>query len=167
MQAGEQAMRRLTQRAPGQSRLPSRWRNRLLPLAAVALVAMMLVTSANSMRVVDNGWERHVDAPIAIVAVSVAGLIEIALLYAILRPWSYHRNWGRALVAALIFAPWTCLVLIIPIPGVMTAHKLWLLAVTVGLLITRNLSFSAARRFGAPGRKPSAGNDAETSESPG
>ncbi|HET6765171.1 MAG TPA: hypothetical protein VFH27_15905 [Longimicrobiaceae bacterium] len=146
-------MRVLSHRGPGESRLPSRWRNRLLPLAAASLVGMMIVSAAGGMRVVGNHWERHVDAPAALAAVGAVGAAEILLLYAILRPWSYHRDWRRALAAAAGFACWAGLSLLVSPSGggVIAFHALWLLMVTTGLLVTASISFSAACRFAGPG----------------
>lgn len=54
--------------------------------------------------------------------------IELVVLLAILRPWSYHRSWGRALAAAIALAPWTLLstVLTMHAGGVISLHALWL-----------------------------------------
>src|SRR6185503_9781909 len=39
----------------------------------------------------------------------VLSLVELAVLLAILRPWSYDRSWGRSLVATVLLLPWAML----------------------------------------------------------
>jgi hypothetical protein len=57
-------------------------------------------------------------------------LIEAAIALLLIRPWSYNRNSGRALVAAVVFVPWLLLNLMFMIHsgGIMVLHTLWLLA---------------------------------------
>jgi hypothetical protein len=35
--------------------------------------------------------------------------IDVVVLYAVLRPWSYDMSWRRALAALLLFTPWALL----------------------------------------------------------
>ena len=67
---------------------------------------------------------------------------ELAVLLAVLRPWSYHHSWGRALSAALLITPWLFLgvVVLIHSGGIMVAHVLWLAVTWVALLATTVVS---------------------------
>lgn len=60
-------------------------------------------------------------------------LSELVLLYAILRPWSYRRSWGRALGALALLVPWTGLSMVMTMHagGIVALHFLWLLLVTL------------------------------------
>jgi hypothetical protein len=78
----------------------------------------------------------------------VAGLLtgEVALLYAILRPWSYRASWLRPGVALLMFGPWSFLYFIASMHGgsITGWHLLWLILVDIGLLGATLVSASAA-----------------------
>jgi len=55
---------------------------------------------------------------------------ELIIMLTILRPWSYHRSWGRALSAALLLLPWTLLSLlwVMHAGPLFLIHFLWVLA---------------------------------------
>jgi hypothetical protein len=62
---------------------------------------------------------------------------ECAILTFIVRPWSFHRSWGRLLVALAVFVPWAILSLLslMHAAPVVVAHALWLLLVVAGLCV--------------------------------
>lgn len=62
-------------------------------------------------------------------------LVELIVLLAVLRPWSYLRAWPRALGALALLVPWTGLsaLLTMHAGGVVALHLAWLL-VLVGTL---------------------------------
>ena len=65
-------------------------------------------------------------------------LLEAAIALILIRPWSYNRNPGRAVVAAVLFAPWLLLnvAFIIHSGGIMVLHTLWLLALCLSFVGT-------------------------------
>lgn len=71
--------------------------------------------------------------PEVMLAISAA---ELAVLYVILRPWSYRRSWWRPLISLLPFAPWTLLNMVASMHagGVAIVHWMWLLVVDVILV---------------------------------
>ncbi|MEZ4452543.1 MAG: hypothetical protein R3B09_23970 [Nannocystaceae bacterium] len=78
---------------------------------------------------------------------------EMVILYAILRPWSYQRSWGRSLAALALLAPWTALSMVLTMHagGVVVTHFLWLAILTVIVLVlalTSGFAAITARRAG-------------------
>ena len=73
------------------------------------------------------------------VAVSLTGtpptvLVSVLVIVsAILRPWTYRRNWGRALGALALLVPWTGLSIVMTMHagGIVALHALWLMLVAV------------------------------------
>ncbi len=63
-------------------------------------------------------------------------IAELAVLYGILRPWSFRASWGRALLACLVFLPWAAVngMALIHSGGVFFVHALWLFLVALGVL---------------------------------
>lgn len=61
--------------------------------------------------------------------------VELAVLLAILRPWSWDRSWGRTLVALALLLPWTSLLMMMSMHagGVIVLHTLWLMTLVVAL----------------------------------
>lgn len=61
---------------------------------------------------------------------------EVVILYAILRPWSYRRSWGRAAGALALLLPWTAMSMVLTMHagGVVVLHFLWLACCCVGAL---------------------------------
>jgi hypothetical protein len=64
-------------------------------------------------------------------------VLELVVLLAILRPWSYDRSWGRSLVAALLLLPVTAFSMLMTMHagGIITLHFLWTLAALIGVTI--------------------------------
>ena len=62
-------------------------------------------------------------------------VVELAVLYAILRPWSYRRSWGRAVAALALFLPMAAFSTLMTMHagGIVSLHLLWLVAVLVVL----------------------------------
>jgi hypothetical protein len=58
-------------------------------------------------------------------------LLELAVLYAILRPWSYRRSWGRAVAALALFLPVAAFSMLMTMHagGILSIHFFWLVAV--------------------------------------
>jgi hypothetical protein len=73
---------------------------------------------------------------------------EVAVLYAVLRPWSYRRSWGRAVLALALCTPplLIAIVLLIHSGGIMALHALWLMVVFALLLVCTVVSALAAWR---------------------
>ena len=63
-------------------------------------------------------------------------LAELAVVYLILRPWSYRRSWKRAMVALLLCLPWTAFsaILLIHAGGVIRLHFFWMCSLVVVLV---------------------------------
>ncbi|HEY9225918.1 MAG TPA: hypothetical protein VIP11_04680 [Gemmatimonadaceae bacterium] len=72
--------------------------------------------------------------------------VEAAVALLIVRPWSYDRSRGRALGAAVLFAPWVLLnlMMLIHSGGIMVLHALWLVILWGSLLGTVLVSASVA-----------------------
>ena len=62
--------------------------------------------------------------------------MELAVLYVILRPWSFRASWGRALLASLLFLPWTAVsaMAVMHSGGIFVLHAFWLLVVSLSLI---------------------------------
>ncbi|MBX7081214.1 MAG: hypothetical protein K1X88_18585 [Nannocystaceae bacterium] len=75
--------------------------------------------------------------------------VELVAVLAILRPWSYQRSWGRALLALALLLPWLLIwtVLTMHAGGVFVLHWLWLgaLVLVVGGMMFVSLFASYAR----------------------
>ncbi|MGL4768165.1 MAG: ADP-ribosylglycohydrolase family protein [Formosimonas sp.] len=76
-------------------------------------------------------------------SLSVAVGLELLVAYAIVRPWSYRRSWGRALCALCLAVPWTMLSLLVTMHagGVVALHALWMLCLSgvLGLVFLGSL----------------------------
>lgn len=72
--------------------------------------------------------------------------VELALSIAILRPWSYERSWGRALLTLLVFTPWILLWGALGLHAGPTthAHTVWLLLYWIGLLCSTTSALASA-----------------------
>jgi hypothetical protein len=134
-----------------QSRTASRriyWRF-ALPSALLACVLLLMWRSA----VRDPGptglpgdlpnWHNR---PGDLASVTRFVLVEAVVAFVIFRPWSYHRNWRRAVTAILLFAPWLLLNLMMLIHAgqIMLLHTLWLLVLWVSFLAVALYSGTAA-----------------------
>jgi hypothetical protein len=75
-------------------------------------------------------------------------LVELAVVYFILRPWSYRRSWLRPLGALVLYLPWTAFSMLMTMHagGVFILHFLWLLAVVLILTVCSVWSGVAALR---------------------
>ena len=64
------------------------------------------------------------------------GAAELLVLFLILRPWSYRRSWGRALVALVLFIPWTLFTAMLGMHAgsINGAHLVWRAGVALVLL---------------------------------
>ena len=76
--------------------------------------------------------------------------IEVVVLLAVLRPWSYARSWGRALTATAMWLPWALYgtLLAMHAGGVIIVHTLWLwlaLLVLVGMAIGSGIAAARSR----------------------
>jgi hypothetical protein len=83
-----------------------------------------------------------------VVVTSVALTVELALIYAVIRPSTYARSWGRALGATIVAA--VALLLSAPLlmhaPIYFFVHSLILLCLTAGLAVLFLASAAAAAR---------------------
>ncbi|MEO7733557.1 MAG: hypothetical protein ABIY55_21520, partial [Kofleriaceae bacterium] len=80
-------------------------------------------------------------------------VVELLVILAILRPWSYSRSWKRPLFAATLFMPWLLLfgAVIVHSGGIMVIHAVWLAGVWSGLVllaVSTGLANLAARSAG-------------------
>jgi hypothetical protein len=68
--------------------------------------------------------------------------IDILVLYAVLRPWSYHRSWRRALAALVLFTPWAVLntFSLMHAGSVWATHVMAVLAIWLGLTLLLGVS---------------------------
>jgi hypothetical protein len=72
----------------------------------------------------------------------------VALLYLILRPWSYQRSWKRALCALMVSVPWcvwvTFLASVMGRAGILGLHAVWMWIVVMLLLVLTIISAAAS-----------------------
>jgi hypothetical protein len=131
---------------------PQRRRTRGLFLAwliAVGLMAIgfMLDRNVDSQHLMESAPELSRLSAKATLFTSVQfSLVELLVLYAILRPWTFTaRTWYRALAALILFAPCAALLLLIGPGGSLplAVHGLWVLAIVLTLFFTTIASFQA------------------------
>ena len=69
-------------------------------------------------------------------------VVELLIVYAIIRPWSYQRSWRRALLALVIFVPWMILHAMASMHAgsVVALHVVWLLVLSVVLFVLFGVS---------------------------
>jgi len=69
--------------------------------------------------------------------VALYGGLEILILTIIVRPWSYDRSWGRALIATGLLIPYTAFALVATMHAgtIIFIHALWLVALLVAMLM--------------------------------
>ncbi len=67
----------------------------------------------------------------------VISLVEVAVLYLLLRPWNYQRSFARPLLALVIFAPWAIanMMLSMHAQTIILQHSFWLFFIVCPLLI--------------------------------
>jgi len=60
-------------------------------------------------------------------------LVELAVVYLILRPESYRQSWGRPVLALFIYVPWTFMSMFMTMHsgGILALHFLWLASVVL------------------------------------
>ena len=84
-------------------------------------------------------------------------LVAAGVALLILRPWSYHRSWLRALCAAVLFAPWLAFnfLLLIHSGGIMTLHALWLFGLWILFAVaTIRSGIAALAAWRSPSEQP-------------
>jgi hypothetical protein len=76
------------------------------------------------------------------------GAFEVLGLLVVLRPWSYRRSWGRALVALALFVPWTLVAAMLGMHAgsINGAHLLWRAGIVLVLLCLTIISGYEATR---------------------
>ncbi len=62
---------------------------------------------------------------------------ELLILYAIIRPWSFHRSVGRLVLAVALLIPWaiTSMAISMHAGGIVAIHFLWVMSALVALFI--------------------------------
>ncbi len=117
--------------------------------AAVSLVAL-LVDAGVRGPADPAGQARMASHPGDLTHFLLVGAVELAVLTAVLRPWSYRHAPGRALLALGLWTPWALFALMVcmhcgPIGG---ALALWRLAMVGALSITLIVSLIGRWRAG-------------------
>ena len=77
-------------------------------------------------------------------------LSELILLYAVLRPWSYRRSWGRALAALALLLAWLIVAAVLALHAgpVLALHLFWVALcalIVLGLAVASGLAALRAR----------------------
>ncbi len=70
-------------------------------------------------------------------------ILEIAILYLILRPWSYRAaSWWRAAIALCLLTPWMLVLMVMSLHAsdVVFIHGLWTIAIELILIVTTVIS---------------------------
>jgi hypothetical protein len=77
--------------------------------------------------------------------VAVVGAVEVIVLLAILRPWSYRRSWGRAFGAAVLYGLYGLLSFVAGMHSgsIVGMHELWLLAIAATMVVSALVSLLA------------------------
>ena len=94
-----------------------------------------------------KGTDSYFHNPPAALGVGIVFIsIDVAVLYAVLRPWSYHQSWRRALGALLLFTPWAALntFSLMHAGSVWATHVMAVLAIWLGLTLLLAVSGIAA-----------------------
>jgi hypothetical protein len=78
----------------------------------------------------------------ALVQGLILSLIELAVVYLILRPGSYHKSWARAALALVLYVPWTAVSMVMTMHagGIFTLHFFWLAVLVLILGICLSVS---------------------------
>ncbi len=76
----------------------------------------------------------------------VISLVEVAVLYLVLRPWNYQRSFARPLLALFLFAPWAIINMMLSMHAqtIILQHSFWLFFIVCPLLIILFLISSVA-----------------------
>jgi len=142
---------------------PPHWRDRGLFLAwSVALAVMLLgfffdLNAERHGHIVQTVERSGMTAGAAMLNCLKASVVELLVLYAVLRPWSFtNRSWPRAGVALALFVPYGLLLLIVGPGGMLSiaAHGLWVWTISVALLcVTLFRSEGSAKAMGLATRE--------------
>jgi hypothetical protein len=113
----------------------------LLPLLAwVAVAALMVRDDVNDPfdpQLTGTARYGHNHSG-ALVDVLVITVMELLVIYAILRPWSLDSSrWRRAMALALVFVPWTMISMLSAMHagGIVALHVLWVMVVLALALV--------------------------------
>ena len=81
---------------------------------------------------------------------------ELAVLYLIVRPWSYRRSFKRLIVALTLFVPWMTLsgMALMHAGAVVALHFFWLFVLDTALIICLLVSVIATQRHAARRQPP-------------
>lgn len=73
----------------------------------------------------------------SVLFVIVVMLVEVVVLYLILRPWSYRNSFARPLAALLLFLPWTLLSMVVSMHAASAVflHWMWLFVLDCALVV--------------------------------
>jgi hypothetical protein len=128
-----------------------RARHLALPLAGLAGV-LLVVRGFWIDRPTDGAYRNFRNLSGELTTTLLLITAEIAIMYAILRPWSYYRAWRRASIATFAFVPWTFGYFVAgQHAGSMNAsHWAWLSLVTIGLVALTAASAGAAMNLRHP-----------------
>ncbi|HET6765169.1 MAG TPA: hypothetical protein VFH27_15895 [Longimicrobiaceae bacterium] len=127
---------------------PSRIRHWLLPAATLVLAVLLFCAQQEPMG--DPREHRYgVNWPGDMRLVLIEAAVEIAALLILLRPWSYVHGAGRATAAFVVFLPWMMFSVAVGMHGgpIISAHDVWLMAITVGLFVLAFVSSQARWRW--------------------
>ncbi len=85
--------------------------------------------------------------------------VELVVILAIVRPWSYRRSWGRSAGALAALLPWAalCAVPLLHAGGVAVIHFLWVASLVAAFTACCAWSGRAAWRAGRGEPAPSRG----------
>jgi hypothetical protein len=125
----------------------------------VGVVYFTLMYLMNPYEISPEGPMRGHTYPGELADVLGVTAVEFLAATVLLRPWSYRRSWGRALIAAAVFAPWSFIRMVMGMhAGPAThAHSLWMLLFCVGLVgaaVVSGIAAVRAARLPPPVRRP-------------
>jgi len=120
-----------------------RSRTRRLFLAWLIAVALMAIGYSLDRNVDHRHWSApelsRLSAGVAFFRSVKLSLIELAVLCAILRPWTFtERTRNRSLIALILFAPYAALQLLIGPGGMLSfeVHDFWVFTIALMLFFT-------------------------------
>jgi hypothetical protein len=119
----------------------------LIALSAVVL-ALLIIHGQQVGRFDPTHRQNGANWPGDLAAAMWRGALWLGLLVLLLRPWSYRRSWGRALVASLFFGSAGVLLLMAGMHAgpTMNAPTFWMLLVALSCLIAAGASAWAGLR---------------------
>ena len=91
-----------------------------------------------------HSFEYTSNRPDQFVEILILSLGELAVLYLILRPWSYRNSMMRSSVALFLLTPWLIGWTALSQQGnpVLLTHWLWLAMVELGIIVSLVVSLS-------------------------